>query len=88
MAHQAFSKVGDPHDRQEVAHALHAVNYTGMSGHINFSGGPAPGVSITPLAGVQWKATSGPFPFEMKVVDNTHNPAVKTKAPLQPTNPA
>jgi branched-chain amino acid transport system substrate-binding protein len=87
VAHQAFSKVSDPHDRQEVARALHAVNYTGMSGRINFSGGPAPGVSITPLLGVQWKATSGPFPFEMSVVDNTQIPHVKTNATLEPTNP-
>jgi branched-chain amino acid transport system substrate-binding protein len=87
VAHQAFSKVSDPHDRQEVAHALHAVRYVGMSGPINFSGGPAPGVSITPLLGVQWKATSGPFPFEMKVVDNTQIPHVKTNAKLEATNP-
>jgi branched-chain amino acid transport system substrate-binding protein len=88
VAHQVFSKVSDPHDRQEVANALHAVHYAGMSGHINFSGGPAPGVSITPLLGVQWKkTTSGPFPFEMKVVDNTQLPHVQTGATLEPTNP-
>jgi branched-chain amino acid transport system substrate-binding protein len=88
IAHQAFSKVSDPHDRQEVAHALHAVNYAGMSGLIDFSSGPAPGVSITPPVGVQWKPTSGKFPFEMQVVDNTHNKAVPVQAPLEPTNPA
>ena len=88
IAHQAFGKVSDPHNRQEVAHALHAVNYTGMSGLIDFSSGPAPGVSITPPVGVQWKPTPGKFPFEMRVVDNTHNKAVKVEAPLQPTNPA
>ena len=87
VAHQVFSKVSDPHDRQEVANALHALHYVGMSGPINFSGGPAPGVSITPLLGVQWKATSGPFPFEMKVVDNTQLPHVGTSATLEPTNP-
>jgi branched-chain amino acid transport system substrate-binding protein len=88
VAHQVFSKVSDPHDRQEVANALHAVHYAGMSGHINFSGGPAPGVSVTPLLGVQWKkTTSGPFPFEMKVVDNTQLPHVQTGATLEPTNP-
>jgi len=88
IAHQAFSEVSDPHDRQEVAHALHAVNYAGMSGLIDFSSGPAPGVSITPPVGVQWKPTSGKFPFEMQVVDNTHNKAVPVQAPLEPTNPA
>jgi branched-chain amino acid transport system substrate-binding protein len=88
VAHQAFSTVSDPHDRQEVAHALHAVHYKGMSGTLNFSGGPAPGVAITPPVGVQWRATSGKFPFEMKVVDNTLNTHVKVEVPLQPTNPA
>ena len=88
VAHQAFSKVSDPHDRQEVAQALHAVHYVGMSGLLNFSGGPAPGVSITPPVGVQWKATSGKFPFEMQVVDNTLNTKVSVGAKLEPTNPA
>ena len=87
VAHQAFTSVSDPHDHLEVANALHRVNYHGMSGHLDFSGGPAPGVSITPLAGVQWKASSGRYPFEMRVVDNTQNPAVKVSADLQPTNP-
>ena len=88
VAHQAITSVSDPHDKLEVAHALHAVNYQGMSGELNFSGGPAPGVAITPLAGVQWKATSGQFPFEMRVVDNTNNPAAKIGDDLVPTNPA
>ena len=88
IAHQAFGKVTDPHNKQEVAHALHAVNYEGISGQLNFSGGPAPGVSITPPVGVQWKATSGKFPFEMRVVDNTQNKTVGVEARLEPTNPA
>jgi branched-chain amino acid transport system substrate-binding protein len=87
VAHQAFTGVSDPHDKQEVASALHRVNYTGMSGHINFSGGPAPGVSIIPLLGVQWKATSGRYPLQMEVVDDTNLKAVKVQAPLEPTNP-
>jgi branched-chain amino acid transport system substrate-binding protein len=88
IAHQAFSKVSDPHNHQEVAAELHRVNYKGISGPLDFASGPAPGVSITPPVGVQWKATSGKFPFEMRVVDNTHNKAVNVGAPLQPTNPA
>jgi branched-chain amino acid transport system substrate-binding protein len=87
IAHQAFSKVSDPHNHQEVAAELHRVNYKGISGLLDFTSGPAPGVSITPPVGVQWKATSGKFPFEMRVVDNTHNKAVNVGAPLQPTNP-
>jgi hypothetical protein len=47
-------------------------------------------VAITPLAGVQWKATTNGnrFPFEMLVVDNTANPLARIGAHLEPTNPA
>jgi branched-chain amino acid transport system substrate-binding protein len=90
IAHRVFRSVSDPHDRLEVAQALHKVNYKGMSGLLNFSGGPAPGVAITPIVGVQWKATTSgsKFPFEMRVVDHTLNPAVPIGAKLEPTNPA
>ena len=87
IAHQAFTNVSDPHDHLEVAEALHKVNYHGMSGHLDFANGPAPGVVATPVVGVQWKESSGKFPFEMRVVDNTLNPAVKVSADLKPTNP-
>jgi branched-chain amino acid transport system substrate-binding protein len=87
IAHQAFTSVSDPHDHLEVAQALHKVNYHGMSGHLDFNNGPAPGVVAIPVVGVQWKESSGKYPFEMKVVDNTLNPAVPVTAHLQPTNP-
>ena len=87
IAHQAFNSVSDPHDHLEVAQALHKVNYHGISGHLDFNNGPAPGVVAIPVVGVQWKESSGKYPFEMQVVDNTLNPAVKTSAHLQPTNP-
>jgi branched-chain amino acid transport system substrate-binding protein len=86
IAKEVFSGVSDPHNRQEVAHALHAVNYTGMCGPLNFAGGPAPGVAIIPPVGVQWKASTGKYPFEMRVVDNSLNRAVKIEADLEPTN--
>ena len=87
VAHQAFSGVSDPHDKEELANALHHVNYSGMCGRLNFAAGPAPGVAIIPPVGVQWKATpGGSYPFEMKVVDNTLNKAVHLQADLEPTN--
>ena len=86
IAKEVFSTVNDPHNRQEVASALHSVNYTGMCGPLNFAGGPAPGVAIIPPVGVQWKPSTGKYPFEMKVVDNSLNKAVKLEADLEPTN--
>jgi branched-chain amino acid transport system substrate-binding protein len=88
IAHQVFTGVSDPHDKQEVAAALHKVNYTGMCGHLDFTAGPAPGVAIINPVGVQWKETDGgKYPFEMKVVDNSLNTAVPIGATLEPTNP-
>ncbi len=86
MAKEAFSAVSDPHDKSEVAHALHQVSYTGMCGALDFAGGPAPGVGIIKPLGVQWKKATGKFPFEMQVVDNSLNPSVNVQAKLEPTN--
>ncbi len=66
---------------------MHQVNYSGMCGALNFSGGPAPGVGVINPVGVQWKKGTGTYPFEMKVVDNSLNKAVPIQAKLEPTNP-
>lgn len=87
IAKEAFTAVSDPHDKKEVANALHNVNYSGMNGPINFAAGPAPGVGIVKPAGVQWKQSSGQFPFEMFCVDNSANPQAKITGKLEPTNP-
>ena len=86
VAKEAFGAVSDPHDKAEVANALHHVSYTGMCGAINFAKGPAPGVGIIPPVGVQWKASTGKYPFEMQVVDNSMNSSVPIQAKLEPTN--
>ena len=88
VAREAFAKVSDPHDKTEVANALHNVSYTGMCGQIDFASGPAPGVGIIPPVGVQWKQqpAGSKYPFEMMVVDNSLNSSVKVQASLEPTN--
>ncbi|HUZ52383.1 MAG TPA: ABC transporter substrate-binding protein [Streptosporangiaceae bacterium] len=86
VAKEAFASVSDPHDAAEVASALHQVNYTGMCGPLNFGNGPAPGVGIINPVGVQWKKSTGKFPFAMTVVDNSLNSAVQVQANLEPTN--
>jgi branched-chain amino acid transport system substrate-binding protein len=85
-AHAAFTSVSDPHDKAELAAAIHKVNIRALAGPLDFaSGGPAPGVAITPPAGVQWQKGTK-FPLEMQVVDNTLLPQAKITADLQPTN--
>jgi branched-chain amino acid transport system substrate-binding protein len=87
VAHAALTSVSDPHDKAEVATAIHNVNIQGVAGPLNFaSGGPAPGVAITPPVGVQWQKGTK-YPVEMQVVDNTLQPQAKITADLLPTNP-
>ncbi len=86
-AYAAFTSVSDPHDKAEVADAIHKVNIQALAGPLNFaSGGPAPGVAITPPAGVQWQKGTK-YPLEMQIVDNTLLPQAKITADLLPTNP-
>ncbi|HET9893508.1 MAG TPA: ABC transporter substrate-binding protein [Streptosporangiaceae bacterium] len=86
VAAEAFGAVSDPHDKAEVASALHNVNYTGMCGPLDFASGPAPGVGIIQPLGVQWRKSTGTFPFEMTVVDNSLNKSVPIGGDLEPTN--
>jgi len=86
VAHQAFTAVSDPHDSKAVADAIHKVSYTGMCGPLSFASGPAPGVAIINPVGVQWKKGTGKSAFELKVVENSLNKAVKIEAALEPTN--
>jgi hypothetical protein len=86
-AHAALTSVSDPHHKAEVADAIHNVNIQGIAGPLNFaSGGPAPGVAITPPVGVQWQKGTK-YPVEMQTVDNTLQPNAKITADLVPTNP-
>jgi branched-chain amino acid transport system substrate-binding protein len=85
-AYAALKSVSDPHDKNEVANAIHNVNIQAVAGPLDFaSGGPAPGVAITPPVGVQWQKGTK-FPVEMQVVDNTLQPHAKITADLLPTN--
>jgi branched-chain amino acid transport system substrate-binding protein len=77
--------VDDPHNRTAVAGELKKLNYTGISGPLNFGGGPVPGVAIQQPVGVQWQKGSK-YPYSMKVVDNSANKDVPVNGDLVPTN--
>jgi branched-chain amino acid transport system substrate-binding protein len=61
------------------------MNYSGISGPLDFTKGPVPGVAIVNSVGVQWKAGKG-FPWTMYVVDNSINKDVPINGDLVPTN--
>ena len=88
IAYKAFTSVNDPHNKQEVATAIHNVVIPdAVAGPMDFtsSKNPAYGVVITPPVGIQWqKGTT--YPLEAKVVDNTLLPTAKITGDLLPTN--
>jgi branched-chain amino acid transport system substrate-binding protein len=86
VAHEALSKSDDPHDHKQVAHQLQTLSYSGMCGPLDFGHGPVPGVGIMKPVGVQWKKGTGKFPYDLQIVDNSANPAVKVTGDLLPTN--
>lgn len=88
VAVEGFQAAHTPHDHAAVAAALHKVDYNGISGPINFTNGPSPGIGITPPVGIQWKPGKKlfgkKFPWEAFVVDNTLNKDVKLTGDLVP----
>jgi branched-chain amino acid transport system substrate-binding protein len=85
IAVQAFKTASDPKDRKEVAHQLTTMKIEGMSGQLDFTAGPVPGVAIQKIVGAQWREGKK-FPWDMYVVDNSTFPGVPTNGDLLPTN--
>jgi branched-chain amino acid transport system substrate-binding protein len=89
IAYKALTSVNDPHDKAEVAAALHTVVIPdAVAGPIDFTSpkNPAPGVVITPPVGIQWQKVKGSkYPLDAVVVDNTLNPNAKITGDLLPT---
>jgi branched-chain amino acid transport system substrate-binding protein len=87
IAYKAFTSVSDPHNKEEMATAIHQVVIPdAVAGPMDFtsSKAPAPGVVITPPVGIQWqKGTT--YALEAKVVDNTLLPQAKITGDLLPT---
>ena len=86
IAHKAITAVDDPHNHTAVAGQLKSLNYTGISGPLDFTKGPVPGVAIQKPVGVQWQKGTK-FPYSMKVVDNSANKNVPVNGDLVATNP-
>jgi branched-chain amino acid transport system substrate-binding protein len=85
IAAKALSQASDPQDREEVAHQLQTMKIAGMSGPLDFTAGPQPGIAIQTPVGGQWR-TGKKFPWDMYLVDNTFNKDVATTGDLQATS--
>ncbi|MCF6468474.1 ABC transporter substrate-binding protein [Nonomuraea sp. MG754425] len=85
IAVQAFKQASDPKDRDEVASKLKAMKINCMSGDLDFTTGPKPGIALQHPVGGQWRKGTR-FPWDVVIVDNTANPAVPVGGDLLPTN--
>ncbi len=85
IAVQALKTASDPKNREDVAQQLKTMKITGMSGPLDFTTGPQPGIAIQTPVGGQWRPGTQ-FPWDMFLVDNTFNTAIPVTGDLQPTN--
>jgi branched-chain amino acid transport system substrate-binding protein len=84
----ALQQASNPKDKAAVAKALSTLKVTTAVGKLDFTSGPVPNVSVTPIVGAQWvKAAAGSkFKFDLPVVDNATDPNVPVAAKLIPYN--
>lgn len=82
---QALKSASDPKDRKDVADKLKNMKISGISGPLDFTSGPQPGIALQKISGGQWRKGTQ-FPWDMTLVDNTFNPDVPVNGDLQPTN--
>jgi branched-chain amino acid transport system substrate-binding protein len=62
-------------DPKAIREAIFATSYTSIVGPVNFSKGPVPGVSQTPLVGGQWKPGKK-WKFDLNIVNNKSAPNI------------
>jgi branched-chain amino acid transport system substrate-binding protein len=85
IAVQALKTADDPKNRDEVAKNLREMKIECMSGKLDFTAGPQPGIAIQHPVGGQWRKGTK-FPWDVVIVDNTGNPDVPVGGDLLPTN--
>jgi branched-chain amino acid transport system substrate-binding protein len=85
IAVQAFKNASDPKNKDDVAKQLQTMKLTCMSGNLDFTAGPVPGVAIQHPVGGQWRPGKQ-FPWDIVIVDNSGNKDVPIGGDLQPTN--
>ncbi|NDY93579.1 ABC transporter substrate-binding protein [Ideonella livida] len=82
----ALKSSSHPKDRASVAKALSTLQTTTMMGRLDFSKGPVPNVSATPMIGAQWvKAPAGSkFKLDYVITENAGDASVPVSRKLVP----
>jgi branched-chain amino acid transport system substrate-binding protein len=81
----ALGKASDPKDKGAVAKSLSTLQVITTVGKVDFTNGPVPNVSTTPLLDGQWlKAKSGPYKLDYVLVENSEDHNVPVTHKLRP----
>jgi branched-chain amino acid transport system substrate-binding protein len=85
---ETLKKSGKPKDKAAVAKALSTLQVVTPVGPVDFTKGPFPNVSPTPIIGCQWvKAKPGSkFKLDLPITENADDPKVPVAAALRPYN--
>lgn len=83
VALDVLKRSANPMDRTANRDALAATNLDTLIGNVNFSTGPHPNVSTTPIFGGQW-VKGEKWPYDLKIVDNTVNNLFAPEQAIKP----
>jgi branched-chain amino acid transport system substrate-binding protein len=84
IAIQAFKNSSDPTHKDDVADKLQKMKINCISGDLDFTAGPQPGIAIQHPVGGQWRPGKK-FPWDITIVDNSADKSVPVGGDLQPT---
>lgn len=77
----ALKRTADPSDPASIRDAIRATDYDSVVGKVNFTTGPVPGISKTPLVGGQWSVVDGKP--QLTIVENTDHPDIPATAEVR-----
>ena len=83
VALDILKRSANPLDRTANRDAMVATNLDTLIGNVNFSTGPHPNVSATPIFGGQW-VKGEKWPYDLKIVDNTVNNLFAPEQAMKP----
>lgn len=82
VALDSLKRSADPTDPGALVEAIKATKLNTMVGAIDFSSGPVPNVSSTPVVGGQW-IKGEQFPFDLRITENQYAPEIPVQQPFQ-----
>jgi branched-chain amino acid transport system substrate-binding protein len=84
VAIAALKGAADPTNRDAIRDAIANLNVDTLVGPVNFKDSHIKNVSTTYLAGGQWlKSKSGPFPYDLSIVNNKLAPVIPVESDLK-----